>query len=101
MPHRSSLDLQSAQGERRPIKQHTREPDLDNDLFNGTRRDVILGAVAVAVLGLTAGACASQQEVQMATFNTRDDVTIYYKDWDPRDGDVVILSHGWPLNADS
>jgi len=37
----------------------------------------------------------------MATFNTRDDVTIYYKDWDPRDGDVVILSHGWPLNADS
>ena len=37
----------------------------------------------------------------MATFNTRDDVTIYYKDWGPRDGDVVILSHGWPLNADS
>ena len=38
---------------------------------------------------------------QMATFNTRDDVTIYYKDWGPRDGEVVILSHGWPLNADS
>ena len=37
----------------------------------------------------------------MATFNTRDDVTIYYKDWGPRDGEVVILSHGWPLNADS
>jgi len=37
----------------------------------------------------------------MATFTTRDDVTIYYKDWGPRDGEVVILSHGWPLNADS
>ena len=37
----------------------------------------------------------------MATFTTRDDVTIYYKDWGPRDGKVVILSHGWPLNADS
>ena len=37
----------------------------------------------------------------MGTFKTRDDVTIYYKDWGPRDGQVVILSHGWPLNADS
>ena len=37
----------------------------------------------------------------MATFTTRDDVTIYYKDWGPHDGEVVILSHGWPLNADS
>jgi non-heme chloroperoxidase len=37
----------------------------------------------------------------MATFTTRDEVTIYYKDWGPRDGEVVILSHGWPLNADS
>jgi non-heme chloroperoxidase len=37
----------------------------------------------------------------MATFKTRDDVTIFYKDWGPRDGKVVILSHGWPLNADS
>ena len=35
----------------------------------------------------------------MATFTTRDDVTIYYKGWGPRDGEVVILSHGWPLNA--
>lgn len=37
----------------------------------------------------------------MGTFTTRDDVTIYYKDWGPREGQVVILSHGWPLNADS
>ena len=38
---------------------------------------------------------------KMATFNTRDDVTIYFKDWGPRDGAVVILSHGWPLIADT
>ena len=76
---------------------------MGNDLVNGTRHDVILRVGAVAVLGVTAGAGAgaSQQEGQMATFNTRDDVTIYYKDWGPRDGEVVILSHGWPLNADS
>ena len=37
----------------------------------------------------------------MATFTTRDDVEIYYKDWGPKTGPVVILSHGWPLNSDS
>jgi non-heme chloroperoxidase len=37
----------------------------------------------------------------MATFTTRDDVSIYFKDWGPKDGPVVVLSHGWPLCADS
>ncbi|GAA4799664.1 alpha/beta hydrolase [Lysobacter hankyongensis] len=37
----------------------------------------------------------------MGTITTRDNVQIHYKDWGPRDGRVVVLSHGWPLNADS
>src|SRR6185295_9794837 len=37
----------------------------------------------------------------MATFTTRDDVTIYFKDWGPTDGAPVVLSHGWPLCSDS
>lgn len=32
---------------------------------------------------------------------TRDGVALYYKDWGPRDGQVVTFSHGWPLSADS
>jgi len=72
-----------------------------SEQLNLSRRDVLLGAGAVTMLGATTGASATQQELQMATFTTRDDVTIYYKDWGPRDGKVVILSHGWPLNADS
>jgi non-heme chloroperoxidase len=32
---------------------------------------------------------------------TRDNVDIYYKDWGPRDGQPVVLSHGWPQSADS
>jgi non-heme chloroperoxidase len=32
---------------------------------------------------------------------TRDDVEIYFKDWGPRNGPAVTLSHGWPLCADS
>ncbi len=35
----------------------------------------------------------------MATITTRDGTQIYYKDWGS--GPVVVLSHGWPLNADS
>ncbi|SDY80673.1 non-heme chloroperoxidase [Lysobacter sp. yr284] len=37
----------------------------------------------------------------MATFTTRDDVQLYYKDWGPRDGEPVVFSHGWPLSSDS
>ena len=32
---------------------------------------------------------------------TRDGVEIYYKDWGPKDGPVVVLAHGWPLSSDS
>ncbi len=32
---------------------------------------------------------------------TRDGVQLYYKDWGPRNGSVVVFSHGWPLNSDS
>lgn len=35
----------------------------------------------------------------MATFTTTDGTQIYYKDWGR--GPVVVLSHGWPLTADS
>ena len=35
------------------------------------------------------------------TITTRDQVEIYYKDWGPKGGPVVTLSHGWPLSADS
>jgi len=32
---------------------------------------------------------------------TRDHVSIYFKDWGPKAGPVVTLSHGWPLSSDS
>ena len=72
-----------------------------NDSLRGTRREFVLSASAIALLGASSRVFALSQEVQMSTFKTQDDVTIYYKDWGPRDGKVVILSHGWPLNADS
>jgi non-heme chloroperoxidase len=69
-----------------------------------SRRDVLVGASAAAVAGaLPAAAYASTPTGKpiMTTFKTRDDVTIYFKDWGPADGPPVVLSHGWPLSADS
>jgi non-heme chloroperoxidase len=46
-------------------------------------------------------ASAGKVQKTASTITTRDNVEIYYKDWGPRNGQPVILSHGWPLNADS
>jgi non-heme chloroperoxidase len=32
---------------------------------------------------------------------TKDKVSLFYKDWGPRDGKPVALIHGWPLTADT
>ena len=36
----------------------------------------------------------------MATFETRDGTTLFYKDWGPRDAQALVFHHGWPLSAD-
>ncbi|MBW8321777.1 MAG: alpha/beta hydrolase [Arenimonas sp.] len=85
--------------------------------FPVSRRDLLaagaIGAVT-AVTGLgnsirTAAAATATQpnhkptgvKTMASTITTRDGVEIYYKDWGPKTGQPVILSHGWPLNSDS
>ncbi|MBC3209469.1 MULTISPECIES: alpha/beta hydrolase [unclassified Pseudomonas] len=36
----------------------------------------------------------------MAYVTTQDGVEIFYKDWGPRDAEVIFFHHGWPLSAD-
>lgn len=45
--------------------------------------------------------CATKPTQSADTITTRDGVEIYYKDWGPKNGQVVMFSHGWPLNSDS
>lgn len=35
----------------------------------------------------------------MATFKTKDGVSLFYKDWGS--GQPIVFSHGWPLNSDA
>lgn len=37
----------------------------------------------------------------MATFETKDGTTIYYKDWGTAEKGTFVFSHGWPLSSDA
>ncbi|MCU4582170.1 alpha/beta hydrolase [Acinetobacter gyllenbergii] len=36
----------------------------------------------------------------MAYITTKDGIDIFYKDWGPRDAQVLFFHHGWPLSSD-
>ncbi len=79
---------------------------------NSVGRRGLLGAAAgvsaVVVAGAAVSAGAQTQKSVHGVIDsgtsricTRDGVSLYYKDWGPKDGRVVTLSHGWPLSSDS
>lgn len=65
--------------------------------MKNTIRNLTLGIISLA----GASAFAGDYEITASTITTKDRVEIYYKDWGPRDGEVVTFSHGWPLSSDS
>lgn len=74
-------------------------------LFNSAGAAAAAVALPLAVLGTAEAQAATAKggpvSKTASTITTRDGVEIYYKDWGPRNGQPVVLSHGWPLNADS
>src|SRR5690606_12960096 len=50
---------------------------------------------------LRMNALAHASETSASYVTTADGVQLYYKDWGPRTGEPVVLSHGWPLSSDS
>ena len=91
--------------------------DTQNQAVSLSRRTALFssaGAAAAAVAAVAVPLATMSGAAQAApvakgdpvaqsvsTITTRDGVEIYYKDWGPRTGQPVVLSHGWPLNADS
>lgn len=87
---------------------------VQNSTATVSRREMLAGALgaasAAAALSVSPPAAAADKVKPSTTegartmgsrITTRDGVEIYYKDWGPKDGPVVILSHGWPLSSDS
>jgi non-heme chloroperoxidase len=52
-------------------------------------------------LAAASAAEPARTEPSGSYIKTSDGVQLYYKDWGPRDGQVVVFSHGWPLSSDS
>jgi non-heme chloroperoxidase len=82
------------------------------DQVSISRRSALFGgasaAVAVPLAALASGSVQAAPVVHGgalartgSTITTRDGVEIYYKDWGPKTGQAVVLSHGWPLSSDS
>ncbi|HEY0106421.1 MAG TPA: alpha/beta hydrolase [Rhizomicrobium sp.] len=77
-----------------------------------SRRTVLAAGAGLAVAGLAPGAAlalagrhpkhhvATKETRTMDTITTKDDVTIYYKDWGPKNAQPIVFHHGWPLSAD-
>lgn len=72
---------------------------------NPRRRHALVGAAAAAAVvpmaGASAKGAAGHAGAPAGSIVTRDGVTLYYKDWGPRNGQPVVFSHGWPLSSDS
>ena len=74
-----------------------------------SRRDVLLGASALALASATPILAAQGASIQTTKGNTRmtetfittqDGVSLFYKDWGPKDAQPIVFHHGWPLSSD-
>ena len=64
-------------------------------------KTLLAASAAFATLAADVSLAETIQPQATSYITTQDGVQLYYKDWGPKDGQVVTFSHGWPLNSDS
>jgi non-heme chloroperoxidase len=74
-----------------------------------SRRDVLVGASALALASAIpafASSGKSTTDIEGVTrmtesfITTKDGVSIFFKDWGPKDAQPIVFHHGWPLSSD-
>ncbi len=72
---------------------------------NRLNRALLLSAALLATSAVAQAApaapAAAKAVIQSPYVAANDGTPLYVKDWGPKDGPVVVFSHGWPLNSDS
>lgn len=73
--------------------------------MNALSRLALAASLALGGFATTAPASAAPAATPVTVASpfvaANDGTPLYVKDWGPKDGPVVVFSHGWPLNADS
>lgn len=59
----------------------------------------LASSLVAAAPGAASAPVVQQANAQYISAN--DGTPLYYKDWGPKNGPVVVFSHGWPLSSDS
>jgi non-heme chloroperoxidase len=72
-----------------------------NKSIHNTATGIVVALSLVTGANNTAFASEPTIERTANYITTSDGVQLYYKDWGPRNGQVVTFSHGWPLSSDS
>ncbi len=54
----------------------------------------------LSLAAVTTAAGLAQGDLRMSTITTANGVTLFYKDWGPRQGRPIVFHHGWPLSSD-
>nr|WP_245271658.1 alpha/beta hydrolase [Rhizobium sp. IBUN] len=78
--------------------------------FELTRRDaMIAGSAAALALAIAQPASAASKQKHQPTqtedklmdkVKVKDGTEIFFKDWGPKDAQVIMFHHGWPLSSD-
>ena len=73
--------------------------------MNALARLALAATIALGGFALQTAASAAPAAATVTVASpfvaANDGTPLYVKDWGPKDGPVVVFSHGWPLSADS
>jgi non-heme chloroperoxidase len=69
--------------------------------MNKITNTLLAASAALATLIADVSFAAPAPARSGSYITTTDGVQLYYKDWGPKNGEVVTFSHGWPLSSDS